>query len=316
MAAVFLLSGCVSDKMIARAVAKYFDSNEPTVLVDGYERIRAGVSAWVDVPYGDTSKSEILDVYRPMHTDAKLPLIIWVHGGAYIAGSKEQSVPYVVMLADKGFVTATINYQVAPKGKYPLPVEQTAKAYRYLMDNAEAYGIDTDLVFLAGDSAGAQIAAQFLVAQTSLDYAMKAGLPQVVDDPRTLRGALLFCGPYDITKFDSMGENTTLSRVMEAIARLYLGAKDWRNSEQARFASVIGFVTADFPPTFLTDGDSFSFLDHAEELDARLRSLGVESQLVAYPDAGLGHEYQFSMDLPQALETFDAVVSFAKRYGR
>lgn len=214
LAAVFLLSGCVSDKMIARAVAKYFDSNEPTVLVDGYERIRAGVSAWVDVPYGDTSKSEILDVYRPMHTDAKLPLIIWVHGGAYIAGSKEQSVPYVVMLADKGFVTATINYQVAPKGKYPLPVEQTAKAYRYLMDNAEAYGIDTDLVFLAGDSAGAQIAAQFLVAQTSLDYAMKAGLPQVVDDPRTLRGALLFCGPYDITKFDSMGENTTLSRVM------------------------------------------------------------------------------------------------------
>ncbi len=163
---MFILGGCVTDGMIIRAIARYFTKSSPVVLPDDYDEIRSRVTGWVDQPYGNPKKNEILDVYRPKNTEEKLPLILWVHGGAFITGSKEETVPYMVMLADRGFVTATINYQVAPDAQYPTPVLQTAKAYQFLLENAERFGIDPQRIFVGGDSAGAQIAAQFLVAQT------------------------------------------------------------------------------------------------------------------------------------------------------
>jgi hypothetical protein len=111
---MFILGGCVTDGMIIRAIARYFTKSSPVVLPDDYDEIRSRVTGWVDQPYGNPKKNEILDVYRPKNTEEKLPLILWVHGGAFITGSKEETVPYMVMLADRGFVTATINYQVAP----------------------------------------------------------------------------------------------------------------------------------------------------------------------------------------------------------
>lgn len=308
---MFILGGCVTDGMIIRAIARYFTKSSPVVLPDDYDEIRSRVTGWVDQPYGNPKKNEILDVYRPKNTEEKLPLILWVHGGAFITGSKEETVPYMVMLADRGFVTATINYQVAPDAQYPTPVLQTAKAYQFLLENAERFGIDPQRIFVGGDSAGAQIAAQFLVAQTSSEYAQRTNLPQVADK-KALRGALLFCGPYDITKFDSMGQNTSLSKALEAIARQYLGVKEWRTSQQAQDASVIHHVTSDFPTTFITDGENYSFPEHAYDFATQLNTLGVDVQLVMYPGAGLNHEYQFSMNLPEAQVTFEKLVEFVR----
>ena len=130
------------------------------------KHLPANVTGLLDQSYGEASTNK-LDVFFP--TDAEtsgkaLPTVMWIHGGAFIAGQKADVAPYLKILAGRAYTVIGVGYSIAPGAQYPTPVVEANQAITYVLANAGRLHVDPARLFLAGDSAGAQIAAQLAAA--------------------------------------------------------------------------------------------------------------------------------------------------------
>ncbi|WP_328608712.1 alpha/beta hydrolase [Amycolatopsis sp. NBC_00345] len=272
----------------------------------GYGELAAKVSAVRDVAVPvDGAPEAKLDVYAPKErSGAPLPMILWIHGGGFISGSKEAVGDYAVMLAANGYVVASLDYSLAPGTRYPAPVQQANAALRQLAAHAGEYGGDPAKVFVGGDSAGAQIASQTaaLVTNPALASAMRLtpGLPAA-----SLRGALLFCGLYDMKTVGDSG-----FPALQTFTWSYLGRRDWPDDPRLPQLSATGQVTNAYPATLLTVGDQDPFEGQGHEMVTALQRAGVEVRSRFYTGAGLGHEYQFDFSHPESNEFFRMTLDF------
>ena len=120
---------------------------------------------------------------------------MWVHGGGFLGGSKEELSSYFKLLASHGYTVVAPRYSLAPEHHYPTPTRQVMQALEYLQGNAERLQLDPDRVVIGGDSAGAQIAAQIGALVTTPGYADAVGIAPTIT-PTQLRGLVLACGQY------------------------------------------------------------------------------------------------------------------------
>jgi len=153
-----------------------------------------------NVQYDENDKNAFLDAYY--HEDSvkvkkKLPVIVWTHGGGLISGDKSQLSNYCKILASKGYVAVSIDYTIAPEGKYPTPMQQLNKALAFISANPEKFHADTSFFVLAGDSGGSMISAATANIITSPEYAEITKVQPGVK-PNQLKGLLLYCGIYEI----------------------------------------------------------------------------------------------------------------------
>src|SRR5205085_8578050 len=91
----------------------------------------------------------------------KLPAIVCVHGGGFRAGKRERWDDTCKMLAQRGYVAATVSYRLAPDYQFPAAIHDVKAAVRWLRAHADRCGIDPDRIGVLGDSAGGHLA-QFL----------------------------------------------------------------------------------------------------------------------------------------------------------
>lgn len=111
------------------------------------------VSALMDLSYDPDDDNAYLDVYYPSHLDTQpeqLPVIVWVHGGAWVATGKEHMENYLRILAGEGYITVGIGYTLAPDAAYPTQAQQVLKALEYLDSNSERFNIDRNHYILGG----------------------------------------------------------------------------------------------------------------------------------------------------------------------
>ena len=108
-----------------------------------HQKLPAGIKVDRDVAYDVHGKSNMLDVYYPEHASAPVPLVIWVHGGAWWAGSKGDGQPAIRLLAH-GYAIASINYRLSQEAIYPAQIEDCKAAVRFLRANAKKYHVDPD----------------------------------------------------------------------------------------------------------------------------------------------------------------------------
>ncbi|WP_101308587.1 alpha/beta hydrolase [Labilibaculum manganireducens] len=97
------------------------------------------------------------DLFRP-EKEGKYPVLVLVHGGAWRAGNKSLLVPMAQKIAEKGFVTVAVEYQLALEAPYPAAVHNIKAAIRWLRANAEKYNIDPQKIAITGCSAGGHLA--------------------------------------------------------------------------------------------------------------------------------------------------------------
>lgn len=119
---------------------------------------------------------------------------MWIHGGAWIAGSKEGISNFLRVIAGEGYTTIAVEYGTGYGTAYPVPVEQVNDALGWLVAHAAELGIDPDRIVLAGDSAGAQIAAQVANLTTDRGYAEQLGIVARLR-PEDIKGVMLLSGP-------------------------------------------------------------------------------------------------------------------------
>lgn len=120
---------------------------------------------YATLPETSSGKRELhLDVFRPVKKGV-YPALILIHGGGWRAGDKSMQIPLAEMIAAKGFVTVTVEYQLSLEAKYPAAVHNIKAAIRWMRANAEKFGIDATRIAISGCSAGGQLAA--LVGMTN-----------------------------------------------------------------------------------------------------------------------------------------------------
>jgi acetyl esterase/lipase len=231
-----------------------------------------------------------------------------------VGGSKDEIRNYLQVIAGHGYVVASPSYSLAPENRYPTPLIQVMAALGHLASNADRHGADASRIILAGDSAGAHVAAQVAALLTTPGYDNAVGVRPTIG-PEALRGLVLACGPYSVElarEASSPAGRLFIKTVMWA----YSGKRRFLDDPTFRRASVVDHVGAAFPPTLVTVGNADPLRQHSELLVDRLRSVGSKVETMFWPAAHeppLGHEYQFDLDT-DAGQTFMArLVDFLGR---
>lgn len=135
----------------------------------------SGVKQVCDLSYGPHRKWNRMDIYYPEGA-ARCPIIVSVHGGGFVYGSKKIYKRYCMDLARRGFAVVNINYRLAPRWKFPTPMEDIHNVMIWLSHHAKQYHGDNRRIFMVGDSAGAQMVSQYAAILTNPDYMSLFGL--------------------------------------------------------------------------------------------------------------------------------------------
>lgn len=274
------------------------------------KHVPRNVEATFDLPYLPGDRDARLDVFRPRGAHAPLTTIVWIHGGGFVAGDKGEIANYARIVAGKGYAVVVIDYTLAPRGHYPTPVVQGNRALAWVSANAARFGFDRDRIVVAGDSAGAQLAAQLANLVTSPAYARLVGIAPGIGTDQLL-GAILFCGPYDANLSKPADGQPTW--FMQTVMWSYMGRKDFWNAPGIDGFSVARHVTPAFPPTFLSVGNDDPLRIHSYALDAALRRQQVRTDTLFWTPGhqpALPHEYQFDLDKAEGKEALRRLLAY------
>ncbi|MCQ2092513.1 MAG: alpha/beta hydrolase [Fibrobacter sp.] len=283
----------------------------------------ADVSAFKDIPYGEFGEWNLLDLYVPrtadrntaLETSRKLPVIISIHGGAFVYGQKETYKFYLMSLAQRGFAVVNFNYRLAPEYRFPAALEDADAVVHWVMDNASKYNLDAKNIFMVGDSAGANYAALYSIYCVNPEYARKVqdaakswyGKQARINPPLTFkpRAVALNCGLYDITE----------DRNKKADIVVDLFGEHWEDC--CEYLNVEDYLTEKFPPSFVMTGE-YDFLNlQNRHMDRALSKQNLPHVFKSYGtknDKEISHVFHVNMKLPLAHLCNDEECEFFKRY--
>ena len=251
---------------------------------------------YLDLPYGPDPR-ERLDLFLPPGEAPPegWPVLIWVHGGAFVAGQKEDVGNYLRLLAKQGFATIAPDYSRAPGARHPVPTAQLLEALLWIKAAARDRPIDPARIVLAGDSAGSHIALQAAIALHDPAYARDLGLRPLVE-AQAIRGLALFCGIYDLPQDPGRGAT---GLVLRTAAWAYLGAADPAEAPAAKGFPLLPRLPETLPPVFISAGNADPLLPQSRNLSEMAAAKGIVTDTLFFAEdhaPPLGHEYQFTLD--------------------
>ena len=262
-----------------------------------------GIERFDNIRYGEHERN-ILDVYRPKDQKGKLPVIVSLHGGGWVYGSKEINQFYCMSLAERGFAVVNFSYRLAPEFKHPVPLEDSNKVFYWVLENADVYGFDTDNIFAVGDSCGANMLGLYCCLCTDPDYAKELSVtPPLGFLPRAVG---LNSGLYRLVR----GEEDLLDSLAEAY---FAGGG---TDEEYDTIALAKRVTKAFPPTFVMTALGDFLVPQAKPFYDLLVSLGIEAEYHCYGDSEneLRHVFHIDMKLPQSKASNDDECAFFKKH--
>ena len=247
------------------------------------------VEAVENVSYGSCDKWHLLDLYRPKDAEGKLPVLLNIHGGAWVYGDKKVYAPYCMYLATQGFAVVNASYRLAPKHTFPAPLEDVGAMVEWVVDHAEEYGLDVSNLFFVGDSAGAHLATAYTAVQLNEAYAKS--FPGIKVDERFIpKGLLLNCGVFDIeVEWKKQG------RALTPFLTDLLGEKP--TVESVKQMSPAQFITSDFPSVHLTTSNGDFLRKHSYRLKEVLEKKSVEVVFKEYGEKKKPQGHVFHLNL-------------------
>lgn len=311
LAALVVLALYVTPWPGALVIRAIFDKGAAEASAALKKHVPANIRRIEALRYDPDDEDALLDIYLPPDDGYKAnPLIVWIHGGGWVSGQRSDLTNYLSVVAGRGFAVANIDYTIAPEATFPTPVRQVNKALEYLSGATASHGIEKPAFILAGDSAGAQIAAQLANTITSPAYAEATTVRPLVPAP-ALRGVILFCGPYDAGAVNLDGP---FGIFLRTVLWAYSGTRDFGSNAEFAYLSVAKHVTAAFPPAFISVGNADPLEPQSRALGEALRSQGVAVEEFFFDkdyQPPLAHEYQFNLDSEAGQKALEAMLKFA-----
>jgi acetyl esterase/lipase len=242
-----------------------------------------------DIAYVDDGrKAHRLDVYRPSDGRTGCPVLVYVHGGAWVFGDKrEQGIPMMLHLAAHGWVCFTVNYRLSPKVAYPTHLEDVLTAVRWVEEHAAEFGGDPAYVVVSGGSAGGHLSAMAALTDRDIDAAVP------------------IYGVYDFTNRDGLRGDGFIKYFLE---RSVMKTPFETNRQAYEDASPIDRVHGEAPPFLVIHGanDSLVPVGEARTFVRTLREAGVSVTYAELPGA------QHAFEVFRSIRTAHVVDAIAR----
>jgi acetyl esterase/lipase len=269
----------------------------------GGRAIPQGTRVLKDLAYvTDGHSRQKLDLYLPPGGASPKPLVLWVHGGGWQSGSKENSP--ALRLLSKDFAVASLNYRLSQDAVFPAQIEDCKAAVRYLRQHAAEYRLDPDHIGAWGSSAGGNLVALLATsaAVKELESVPPGGAPATYSTQ--VQAAVDWFGPIDLVMLAKQGVDD--GPPGETAAARFLGGPVLKNLDLARRASPLTYLSNDDPPVLVMHGDRDRRVpvEQSRIFDAALRKAGVKSTLIVIPGAGHGATDKGFADLTPVAEFF------------
>lgn len=215
---------------------------------------------FLDIPYASLSQAQKLDIYLPDESEGPFPVIVWIHGGAFMGCDKAdlQVLPSLEGLK-RGYAIVAINYRMSGEARFPALVHDAKAAVRWIRANARTYHFDPSRIAAWGGSAGAYLALMLgtTVGVNKLED-LTMGNP---DQPSTVQAVVDWFGPSDFLKMDEQLEESGLRPLpgmdhsgADSPESLILGRKITEIPEEVRAANPLTYIQPKAPPFLIQHG--------------------------------------------------------------
>lgn len=252
---------------------------------------------WLDVPYALQSPSQVLDIYLPAEGDGPFPTYIFVHGGAFIAGDK-QDVQFLLAAdgINRGYAVVSVEYRKGFESKAPNALYDVKAAIRFLRAHAAEYCLDPARFAIGGDSAGAYYAV--FAAATSAVPAFVGPDPANPEQSDAVQAVIAQCGCYDLLTLTPPPEveanapkEFVPSTVPVNLMSIFVGVNLRLIPDLAALLNPMTFITSEFPPTLVQVGrdDAIVPCTESERLAATIAARCGEERIMLELFDGWNH---------------------------
>jgi acetyl esterase/lipase len=265
---------------IDRDLAAQFRDHVPVVpvLLAPFSSRRRDVVRVADIAYGDAGVRNLLDVYHHRSRPTNSPVLIYIHGGAWTSGKKnQQGLPMIYHFASRGWLCVAPNYRLSPAATFPDPLVDVKRVIAWVREHAAEHGGDPRQLFVSGGSAGGHLTA--LAALTANDPAFQPGFEHV---DTSITAAIPLYGDYDWLDCNAERSSRGLERTSFFVEKILKCSPD-DNRALWEQGSPLFHVRADAPPFFVLHGDRDTLLlvEDARHFVAALRDISAEPVVYA-----------------------------------
>jgi acetyl esterase/lipase len=249
---------------------------------------RPGVEVIRNVRYGEFRRNR-LDVHRPADHRTGCPVLLQVHGGAWVIGnSHQQGQPLMRHMVAEGWVCVAINYRLSPQATFPDHIVDVKRSIAWVREHIHEYGGDPDTIIITGGSAGGHLAA--LAALTPNEPRFQPGFEDV---DTSVTACIPFYGVYDLCDRKGRRQGAYERLLSKVVFKTRLD--DDRDNWEA--ACPVTWVSSTAPPFFVIQGadDTLVYAEEARDFVEALSEVSKEPVVYA--------------EIPYAQHAFDVLVT-------
>ncbi|MGE0887082.1 MAG: alpha/beta hydrolase fold domain-containing protein [Blastocatellales bacterium] len=241
-----------------------------------------------------------LDVYQPAEATGTTPVLVYIHGGGWVGGTKESSIMSILPYLEMGWAVVNVEYRLARVSLAPAAVEDCRCALRWVIRNAKNYQFDIDKIVVTGHSAGGHLSLTTGMLPDS------AGLDRECFGNEVLKVAAII-NWYGITDVNDLLEGAN----QKGYAVQWLSSLPDREAIAKR-VSPLTYVRSGLPPILTIHGDADPTVpySHATRLKEALDKAGVPNQLLTIPG---GKHGRFSKE--ESLKIYATIRAFLTKHG-
>jgi acetyl esterase/lipase len=247
----------------------------------------SGTITYSNIPYAnDTLKKHLLDIYLPSDVKNNTPLIVWIHGGAWMLNDKYADMSYmkntIKDFIDSGYALASIDYRYSTEAVFPAQIQDCNEAVEFLYQHAVQYKLDKDRIALIGFSAGGHLAS---LMGLSNNNAVKEFYHNGIKPRFKIKCVLDFYGPSDFIMLAN-NPDTSINNMRNPVSIL-LGALPVDRPDLAKRASPVTYIDKNDPPFIIVQGEKDESVPNTQSkiLSAWLKLAGVQNKLIIVPNA-------------------------------
>ncbi len=197
-----------------------------------------------------------LDIYRPHNTKKKHPGILQIHGGAWITGSKRQASFLMARMAARGWVCFSVSYRFSPDIVFPEHLIDVKHALRWIRNNAEEHGLDSNFIIATGGSSGGHLAAMTALTQNQAEFQ-----PGFEKTDTSIQGCVPF---YGVFNFSEPFDERTPFPAKAGVLQMLCGGTPETQPDRYQQITPANWISGKTPPFLLIQGETDALISATE----------------------------------------------------